>query len=157
NVPAAKAVDIFTTLQQQADQLLEADGIAPEARRFRARVDARYLGQSYELTIFLPEVSQSAWGALANMFHQEHEQRFGHASPETALQIVSLGLVAEGIIEAPELPLLAPGEAAPPADARDGSRQVYFEVLSQLKGGQYLETPIFRREALLAGNVITGP
>jgi len=157
NVEPATALQSLEALRRQADQLLDGDDIPPEARRSQARVDARYLGQSYEITLFLPELSEAAWAALPTAFHAEHEQRFGHASPETPLQIVSLGVIAEGIIEAPELPLLAVGQATAPENALTGKRQVYFEGLDQLSGGQYIETPVWRREALLAGNVITGP
>jgi N-methylhydantoinase A len=45
---------------------------------------------------------------------------------------------------------IARGQKAPPTGAAGGKRQVFFD-------GRFRPTPVFRRDALLAGNRIRGP
>ena len=60
-------------------------------------------------------------------------------------------MTATGLIDTPELPRPAAGGRAPPDDARSGTRPVFFEP------GGWVECPVWRREALLAGNRVAGP
>ena len=136
----------FAPLLAEARRLLAADRIAPERQRIERRVDMRYIGQSYELPIALGE-----WHDLPARFHAEHRARFGHADPAAPVEIVSFGVTATGLIDTPELPRPQPGGAAPPAEARIGVRRVYFE------DGARHDCPVWRREALLAGNLVAGP
>ena len=48
------------------------------------------------------------------------------------------------------------GRTEPLAEARQGMRRVYFEAAAP-GGGGWHEAPVWHREALLAGNEITGP
>ena len=153
----AQVLASLQRLHARADQLLQDDQVAPARRRFRYRADLRYLGQSHELTVFLPAADEAAWQALPALFHAEHGRSFGHAAAHTPVQLVSLGVVAEGLTAPPQLPTLPAGTPQPPAQARLGERPVYFESLAALRGGQSLMTPVWQRERLLAGNRIAGP
>ena len=60
-------------------------------------------------------------------FHAAHRHRFGHADPEAPIEIVAFGATAIGKVDTPELPALAAGGAAPPAEAHAATRDVFFE------------------------------
>jgi N-methylhydantoinase A len=128
--------------------------VPEERRRIEMRVDMRYIGQSYELPIPLAAFTDADWAALVPAFHAEHARRFGHNDPAAPVEAVSFAVTATGLIDTPELPRPAEGGKEPAADARSGARLVYFEAGS---GGDWTECPVWRREALLAGNDIAGP
>lgn len=74
----------FSALERAARSELRAEGFegSPAAER---RLDLRYAGQSYELTV--PFSAQ-----FRREFEREHERAYGHSQPGRALEIVSLRL-----------------------------------------------------------------
>jgi N-methylhydantoinase A len=152
SVEAARA--ILEPMLGEARRLLEADRVPEEQRRIEMRVDMRYIGQSYELPISLAAFTEADWAALVPAFHAEHARRFGHSDPAAPVEVVSFAVTATGLIDTPELPRPAEGSREPPGEARTGARRVYFEAGG---GGDWAECPVWRREALLAGNEIAGP
>jgi N-methylhydantoinase A len=145
--------NILTRLRGHANALLAADGVPPEKRRVETRVDARYAGQSYELT--LPLADAADWPSLSQVFHNTHGARFGHHDPRAPVEIVNFGVTAVGMIDAPELPEITEG-GVEPAGAY-GVRSVFYEADDPGQAGQWREAQIYQREALLAGNIIRGP
>src|SRR5437763_1096237 len=99
-------------------------------------------------------LSGTDWQALVPAFHAEHNGRFGHSDPAAPVEAVSFAVTATGLIDTPELPRPEPGGQEPPVEARSGTRRVYFEGGA---GSDWAECPVWRREALLAGNEIAGP
>jgi N-methylhydantoinase A len=63
-------------------------------------VDARYRGQSYELTIPL---AGSSTADLLSTFHAAYEASYGHAMPEREVEVVHLRLQATGLVDKPML------------------------------------------------------
>jgi N-methylhydantoinase A len=61
--------------------------------------DCRYPGQGYELTVPVA----AAGPAVADAFHQAHRERYGHADPARAVEVVNLRLVARRAAVPPEL------------------------------------------------------
>ena len=154
DLSAAEAEDAFAPMLAEAQRLLAEDRIAPERQRVEMRAEMRYVGQSYELPVALSGFEAGEWAALPAAFHAEHRRRFGHSDPAAPVEVVSFGVTAKGLIDTPELPRPAPGDATPPAEACIGGRRVYFETD---RGGDWHDCRIWRREALLAGNTIAGP
>jgi N-methylhydantoinase A len=119
---------------------MEEDGIEASAVALHASIDARYRGQSYELTV--------PAAAGLDGFHEAHRRRYGHARPGEPIEIVVLRVEAVAAVpEAPHRPLEAAPQPAP--DAADQAR-VWF-------GGQEIAAPLFARDTLLARHQITGP
>jgi len=147
-----RAVTIIHALRERGQALLDADGVAPERRRIEIRADLRYIGQSFELP--LPLADDAAWGGIEAAFHAAHSQRFGHADPHAAVEVVGFAAVAIGMIDTPELPQLEEGGATPASVADAGARKVFFE---SDRGGAWGEARVWMREKLLAGNCIAGP
>jgi N-methylhydantoinase A len=154
---SARAEGIARHLIDAGQRLLEADRVPADKRRIEVRVEARYVGQSYELPIAFAVEGPGAWARLAQDFHAAHRARFGHADPEAPIEVVGFGATAIGRVEAPELPRLREGARTLPAEARLGVRRVFFEGRDPGDAGGWAEAQVLAREALLAGNAITGP
>jgi N-methylhydantoinase A len=151
---AGKAEAALAPMLAEARRLLAEDRIPQQRQRIEMRVEMRYIGQSFELPVTLPGFGEVEWAALVPGFHAEHRRRFGHADPDAPVEIVSFGVTAKGLIDTPELPRPEPGGRTPADAAQSGRRRVFFEAD---RGGDWHESRIWRREALLAGNEIAGP
>jgi N-methylhydantoinase A len=154
---AGRASATTLRLSAAAEGLLAADGIAPDRRVVEMRVEARYVGQSYELALPFAHRDAGAWPRLAEDFHAAHRLRFGHADPAAPIEIVGFGATAIGKVDTPELPALAPGAPAPPPAAQIATRQVFFEGDAIGAHVGWVAARIFQRDKLLAGNVLEGP
>ena len=107
-------------------------------------VDARYVGQSYELTI--PYIS--SWDDQRAAFDQAHEERYGFQDPDAEMEIVVTRLVATiGMPTPPQQKLAASenGEVSPKEH-----RPVYID-------GEWTDTPIYDRDDIPAGTTLDGP
>ncbi|MHA2790146.1 hydantoinase/oxoprolinase family protein [Corynebacterium sp. S7] len=133
-----KLAPLYTQLKQRATEEMGTSEFTGTRL-----VDARYRGQSYELTIALaPD-----WGTQRTQFDRAHEERYGFFDPDAELEIVVTRLAAT--IEQPDTPqqTLPQGNAAPKAKEH---RPVYID-------GAWVETPIYDREEFTAGASIEGP
>jgi len=98
------------SLSQQAYSLLSGNGFsaggAGSQQRIEFSCDMRYRGQAFELTTPWPQLSEvssadrvvdsAALLQLIANFHNLHEERFAHASPQDATEIVTVRAVAIG-------------------------------------------------------------
>ena len=85
------------------------------------------------------------------MFDEAHRERYGRGSPQEPAEIVSLRSTVIGVLKKPVLEKIASGSRTPPASAKRGRRQVYFEPEG------WLPTPVYARDALRSGNRLVGP
>jgi N-methylhydantoinase A len=152
----AEASAIFTPMLEEARRLLAEDRVPAERQRIEMRLDMRYVGQSFELPIPLTGFADAEWAGLVPAFHAEHARRFGHSDRAAPVEIVSFAVTATGLIDTPELPRPPQGGHEPPDAARRGTRPVFFET-DEAAGGVWIDCPVWRREAFLAGNRIVGP
>ncbi len=98
----AKLNALVADMLVQAKAELVQEGIAESDMIFRPTLDMRYQGQAYELSVPLqphPNNQQS----LVDSFHNLHEQTYGHALRDRAVEVVNLRLQAIGIVDKPEL------------------------------------------------------
>jgi N-methylhydantoinase A len=135
---------VIAGLEDQARALLAAEGFAGARMILTRSARLLYHGQSFELTVMLPDgrLERAQLAALEEAFGQEHERTYGHrAGPEEPVELVSVQVVGRGLPETPRLPerlsLSRAAEAAAP------SRRVYF---GPQRG--WLETPVLRRADL---------
>jgi N-methylhydantoinase A len=124
---------------------LEADGFTPEQMRLRRAANMHYQGQTFELTVPVPDgpLDAAAVAALEESFGQEHERTYGHrAGPEEPVELVNLQVVGQGIPEQTRVPeRLNPVKAAETLGLV--SRQAYFGPETG-----WLETPVVPRADL---------
>ncbi len=122
---------------------LRREGFDADRARPSYRLDLRYQGQSYELSVpFTPRFRQA--------FHREHMKAYGCAHPERPLEIVNLRL--RMVIPTPKSRSRAPksGGMRPAEQAIIKTKPVWFDSKPQ-------PTRIYDRELLAAGAVLQGP
>jgi N-methylhydantoinase A len=135
---SARLVRLFKPLRNRATRALSDEGFAPSAIRIGLWADLRYAGQSYELTVPCNDDPTSAVAA----FHQAHQQRYGHASPDAPVEWVTLRVRATGEVNKPDLPRIPRGGPTP-------SKAAVADT-----GGP---APTLLRRHLRAGNRFRGP
>jgi N-methylhydantoinase A len=150
----AAAVD---KLRQQAQDLLRSNGFDGEQQRVEFSVDMRYRGQAFELATPWPEMinANQSVGApqllqLVGHFHSLHEERFAHASPEDATEIVTVRAVGIGVLGQSDLNAQLPPELVG-SDDKQRTRRIYLDTAET-------DVPCVSRNNLRAGDApVTGP
>lgn len=137
---------IFAELAGEAREDLAAEGIPPEGITLARTLGMRYVGQSWELLVRVPE-DADGMAALEAAFHRTHERRYGHAR-DAAAEIVSLRLAVTGAVPKPALSRWSVGGTL--AGARRAGRTVHF-------GGEAARVPVYARERLPGGVAASGP
>ncbi len=131
---------------------LTADGFGAHHMRLRRAANMHYQGQTFELTVPVPDrpLDMAALAALAEAFGQEHERTYGHrAGPAEPVEMVNIQVVGQGLPERPRMPdTLRP--TRPDALESLPLRQAYFGPRIG-----WLETPVLRRADLATAR--TGP
>jgi N-methylhydantoinase A len=112
-------------------------------------VDLRYRGQSFSLTVPIPETpDEEDLSRIAEGFHDRHRERYGHASPDEPLELATIRVRARGQVDPPSLEWDR-RDGTDPEDRREG-RTVRFD-------GESHETAVYSRKQLSVGTEINGP
>lgn len=143
----------FERMEREGRAVLAREDIAEQDMQFARQVEMRYVGQSYELALPLPNhaLTPADVAALLEQFHREHARAYGFSAPGEPTEFVNLRLTALGKITKPELHALK-NKNPDPSAARRESRQVYFAERSG-----FVDCAIYDRYRLGAGAVIPGP
>jgi N-methylhydantoinase A len=142
----AKLDALLSEMLVQAKVELAQEGIGEADMIFRPTVDMRYQGQAYELSVPLQSDSNNQL-SLVDAFHNLHEQTYGHALRERAVEVVNLRLQAVGIVEKPEL------QAEPPTG--NNSPTAAFLGTKTSPTGEQME--LYERDQLPIGAAFDGP
>jgi N-methylhydantoinase A len=133
----------FAEMESRAAAAFTAEGLHGVPHR---SLDLRYRHQGYELNV--PYDARSPEQSLA-AFHQLHQQRYGFADAHRPIEIVNLRLrmvaAGEPYTPAQHAPRTGDGSAACYA-----TRPIYFD-------GQFVPARLYRRDALVPGDIIPGP
>jgi N-methylhydantoinase A len=133
----------WTALADQATAQLAAEDFAAGRMRLRRSAALHYQGQSYELTVPVPDgaIDARLVEQLEEAFGQEHEKTYGHrAGKDEPVELVSIQVVGQGLRAGPAIPeRLKPSRAEPQPPP---PRRAYFGEAG------WLETPIVRRSDL---------
>ena len=144
---------ILDRLDAEATQWLAKEKV-PVGRRLLVRsADMRYPLQNYEINVALPSgPTDAAWlKRAADAFHAAHQRIYSYCDRGEQVQVVNLRVAAIGQTEHVKPRLIERGSASPKA-AQKGERQVRFQESAVVQ-----ICPIYEREHLLAGNVVSGP
>jgi N-methylhydantoinase A len=132
----------FAILERVSRAELQQEGFPAELARAERRLDLRYAGQSYELSVPLRR-------DFRRLFHQQHEKAYGYAHRGRPLEIVNLRLRL--VIRTPKPKLRARATGNPdPARAMVKTKPVWF-------AGRFHSTRLYDRERLEAGTRLVGP
>ena len=147
---------IFDELTAEAAEALHREGFGAAQRWFERTADLRYVGQAFEVRVDVPGggIDDALAGAVAESFHAAHHALYGYDFRDDGRQQVewvNLRVTGLGPIRKPEIAALdaAAGRAGGPEPARTGARPVYFDA--------WVDTPIYDRAKLGAGDVVVGP
>ena len=136
-------------LDSQAVADMAGEGFAESSLVRRRSVDARYLGQSYELPVDWPDASleHENYSRIASAFHAAHATRFGYADERAGVEIVNVRLQ----VAVPAAVLETPAEELHPRKPQpDGQVKLRFDDASA-------EGAVFDRENLRPGDTFAGP
>jgi len=132
-----RAEQRFNNMQAIGIASLKAEGIDEMQLQIQRQVDMRYIGQSSTLRVDWCDTQM-----MAQDFHTQHEQRFGHSLDEP-LELVNLHCSVQSQASPIGLPK-AGNEEAPPA----GEHIVH---------GCESAVPVYDRQLLGAGQALAGP
>ena len=150
---ATEVKAIFRELEASANEWLNHEGVQEKDRLYRYSVDIRYRGQNYELKVPLEpgDLIAGEISRLIRRFHLLHEQNYGYFAEEEPTQLVTFCLEAVGCVPRAALNRY-PKDGPDSQHALESMRRVFLE-----EAGGFIECPVYRREALQNGNVISGP
>ena len=141
---------LLDDLREEGRRVLAAAGVPGDRIRFRYGLDARYLGQGNELTIWVGDGLQ--WpvtdGEVVDRFESDYRRVYGLTIPDVAVEAVTWRLSAYANADTVEPVATLAIEHGKPHTFRT----VRFDRMAA-----DLETPVFRRTDLGRGQRLTGP
>jgi N-methylhydantoinase A len=143
---------MWEELLEKAKAEFASYGVGADSMTYTYYADMRYSGQEHTVKVQTPAPTwnDAAKSDIVSRFHETHEHYYTYRLEGNPVEIVNLHLAVYGRMEKPEMSKLSP-QTEPLDKALIENRSVYFT------GGGWLETPIYDRNALLAGAKITGP
>lgn len=136
--PKEDTSKIFKELEHKAVTVLKKEGVSDNDIVLQRFIDARYIGQSYELRV-------PADNAVSN-FHKAHNTMYGYKDYSAPVEFVNFRVVGIGKQEKISLKKIK-------KSAKDPSikevREIFFDKM--------MKTPVYIRENLSWGDYITGP
>jgi N-methylhydantoinase A len=145
--------NIFKWLEEKGQQAFRREDAQARQITFRRELAMRYAGQSFDLTLPAPAALDTArFHQTLEAFHDLHERVYGYAARDSEIELVSARVEAVAQLPKPALQEDPLSRQIPPAEALIGQRPVFFE-----EAGRFSPTPIYQRERLLAGNMLSGP
>ncbi|HVS47007.1 MAG TPA: hydantoinase/oxoprolinase family protein [Verrucomicrobiae bacterium] len=142
DVGAATLAEVFAMLERRARIELHDQGTGDESIEVLREVDARYRGQSFELTI-----DGEIVGTLAQTFHAAHEKRYGYAARGERVEIVNARITASASLGTQ---VGRPGTRIAESRPATGARDVWIDGMPQV-------TSVYARDHLATEAVIVGP
>src|SRR3954468_6627251 len=148
-----RMADVATRIKElraQANDWFDTEGIDKARRNIDIVLDARYVGQNFELALGLggAEPPPSA-EAIKQRFFAEHERAYGFHNPNDPIEIVNFRLIGIGKLRQPTS---RPGEARNAGKAEAAShRRVWFAADAAQ------DTPVYDRATLSPGDIVMGP
>jgi 5-oxoprolinase (ATP-hydrolysing) len=138
----ARLAPVLSKLETDGCRELREQGVPAERIEPRRRLALRYEGTDTVFTV--------AFGPLERMraeFEALHRQRFGFVYEHKRLLAESAVAELVGLNERPD----------PVPPPRASARPESLAVIPMFSGGRYHDTPVFRRETLASGTLLTGP
>jgi N-methylhydantoinase A len=144
----------YRSLERNGAEILAKEKVKESDIQLLRAIDIRYLGQEHTLTIPLMSnnVTEQDKQSVCNRFDEFHEKTYRHSAPQEPKEIVSLRVIAIGVVSKPKLRKLGSGLRRPSEHAFKGMRRVYFE-----RENDFVNCPTYERDRLLSGNIIEGP
>jgi len=131
---------VLVALHRIGNSEMKSEGFTANAIRHVDALDMRYRGQSYELTVPMTR-------DFIEQFHDAHERRYGHSTPDKPVEIVNVRTSFFGRSAKPRF--------RPAPKLRGSAKSI--DVAMVWMNGRRLKTSIYDRSSLGHGHVIHGP
>jgi len=140
---------MYDEMAEQACAVVRDAALSGEILTVRS-VDARYVGQGYELTVPVPSgnLDEAALRRLRTTFDEVYAARYGYANAAEPVEVVTWKLSAVGAGAGIALPKTGAAERS----AGKGRRRAYFP-----EAGGFIDCPVLDRYALAPGMSVAGP
>ncbi|HVX75742.1 MAG TPA: hydantoinase/oxoprolinase family protein [Bradyrhizobium sp.] len=141
----------FRAMEEAARQRLRDAAPRLDTVEISRFIDVRYSGQEHTVRVPAPQefASDADKETLRATFMEMYAKRYGHADPRGKLQLVTLRVVLDGLVEKPRLESFRPKASAPAKPI--ATRQAYFDETG------WVDCPVYQRDALAAGQKFAGP
>jgi N-methylhydantoinase A len=144
--PGAARDELLDELRAEGRRVLEAAGVAPADVQFRHGVDARYVGQGNEVTVWL-EGDPGDEAAMVEAFTQEYKRIYGLAIPDVPVEVVTWRVSAVAAAASVEPVAGSGGEAG-----EQRTRPARFG-----RTADAVDTAVVPRTSLRPGDRLDGP
>ncbi|MDQ8727520.1 hydantoinase/oxoprolinase family protein [Bradyrhizobium sp. LHD-71] len=161
SLDSAAITAVFDALAVHARSEFQGFGVTTDLLVLSMLVDARYIGQGFELTVAVDptELGRRGPGAIAEAFHAAHSSRYGYSFREQDVEIVNYRLEAamprEGVLPEPARTVAKP-TPRPRTVRLNGAEQWGTYERSELPVGAELDGPAMIFESTTATAVPTG-
>ncbi|WP_037182290.1 hydantoinase/oxoprolinase family protein [Rhodococcoides fascians] len=144
-------------LSQQAIAQLEADGVAAENISLERSVDCRYVGQGYELRVQAPDGAiDDVWiKTTAEAFHEAHGRTYSQRFDDKPVQLINIRVTGVGAVPHVRIADIEKGGADASAAIKTTTQALFWA--DETAKPEWVETPVYERSLLLAGNTFDGP
>ena len=144
---------LYKVMEEQAQILLDKEGIARDQRSLFRTLRMKYYGQFRDLEVSWPSgpITRKAIAEGIANFHRRHKELFGSCNEKYPLEFMKFGLTAISNLPGIMLKDVKKG-GRDPSPALKSEREAYFE-----ENNRMVKTPVFNGAALCAGNILEGP
>lgn len=144
---------IYDELERRAVDTFAQNRMASEGLAIERNVDARYVGQNFELSVQVPPgaIGPQAIDAIREGFNAAHKRLYGYDRAAAEIELVTFRLRARLPVARPAIVERgAAGTGAAPVPS--GTRSTWFETAQS-----FVACPVFDRASLGPGAVLIGP
>ena len=149
DLDADRFARIVGELQARVKDQLAGTGAGTDDARFELRLDMRYVGQGYEVEVFVPGAS---FAGVADAFEQAYAAVFGQSFAGKEIEIVAWKVEMHGPVPGASAPYQLRDGGRRAAAALRGERPAYFG-----DDGGYLQARVYDRFGLHPGDMVEGP
>ena len=152
DITPAELTRWFEGMEGQAVEQMAREGAARDRVTLARTVDARYVGQGYELQVAAAsgEFTRGDVDEITVRFHEAHERSYGYAIRDNAVEVVNVRVTAVAAMPRPELVGDVQVAAGDASRAVTRTRRVYFR-------NEAVETRVYDRGRLAPGDTLAGP
>ena len=150
DVMSTAAADLIPELGKKLDSLvgqveakMAEQGFESKEIELEKSVDARYLGQSYEINTPFSD-------SLVEDFHQLHEQFYGYCNPKLPVETVNLRVRGRARYSLPALPTF-------PLESPESAAEAVVQEKQIVLNGEPVPAKFYARHKLKAGSFVPGP
>lgn len=143
---------LLREMEEKGIHILSRSGVQVTDISIARSCDMRYVGQTYEIQVPLPngDLNAQSIERIVKNFKSRYQELYTESHMDVPLEVLSWRVVVRG--PAPEISLSAAGEEVARYVSPKNERQVYFGEYSS-----YQPTPVYDRTELLPGVLIHGP